>query len=176
MPAANLKDSKGQYHYVISQKEMTTCGPASMAMVEAYYKMKCMNDPEDRLKELSAKLPDGWKPGQGTQFTSLATTLNLIGVKSKMVTVLPAQVFDTLRASVAPRTPAIVEVQHLGRAGFFHAVVCRTIYPDDLAVFLDPATDPPDGIVEVKKRNSPTFQFDPFGKWIFTGDMITCSL
>src|SRR5262249_23326522 len=118
----------------------------------------------------------GWRPGQGTPVTSLATTLNQIGVRSKMVSVLPAHVFDTLQASVASRTPAIVMVKHLGLPGMFHFVVCRAIYPDDLGVFLDPGTDPPKGIVEVKKRNIPTFQFDPFGKWVLTGDMITCSL
>jgi hypothetical protein len=180
MPAVNAKDSRGHSHYMISQEDASACGPVCMAMVEAYYKMRCTKaDLEKRFKDLSGQLPDGWKAGQGADWTSLSTTLSAIGVKNAAVTTTPSQIFDTLKAGVTERTPAIVLVKHLGKAGLFHVVVCRIVYPDDLAVFVDPDfdfIDPKQGLIEVNKRNLPTYKFDESGKWTFDGRVITTSL
>src|SRR5947208_1126301 len=50
---------------------------------------------------------------------------------------------------------------------------------DDLAVFVDldfDFIDPKQGLIEVNKRNLPTYKFDEFGKWAFDGRVITTSL
>jgi ABC-type bacteriocin/lantibiotic exporter with double-glycine peptidase domain len=145
-------DSKGRAHYLLKQELAKSCGPACVAMVEGFYKLKCMVNPEERARQLSQKYSGSFNKEEGTTLDNLYEVLNAEGVKAKApANISRGELFDHLYYNVEERTPAIVQVQWSG--GGFHFVICRIAEKDQPLIFLDPMN----GVVEVEKKNLPRY-------------------
>lgn len=152
MPAEFYRDSKGNLQYVLKQEHATTCGPASVAMVESAYKRMCMIDPEIRARQISQKYPGAWQPATGTQVTNLPYVLNEEGVKAYgAVDAKPSGVWSYISYYARELTPVIVHISWTPSGG--HFAVCKQIYPDGTVIFLDPWY----GLVEVRSNNLPSY-------------------
>ena len=153
MSAVFKYDSKGRTHYILKQEFQKSCGPACVAMVEGFYKLKCLINPEERVRQLSQKFPGSFDKQEGTTMENLYEVLNAEGVKAKAPTnVSRGELFDYLYYNVDERTPAIVQVQW--SKGGFHFAVCRIAEKDQPLIFLDPM----EGVVEVEKKNLPAYR------------------
>ncbi|MGA9773608.1 MAG: cysteine peptidase family C39 domain-containing protein [Blastocatellia bacterium] len=146
-------DSKGRAHYLLKQEFAKSCGPACVAMVEGFYKLKCMINPEERVRQLSQKYPGSFSKEEGTTMENLYEVLSAESVKAKAPANIPrGEFFDYLYYNVDERTPAIVQVQWSG--GGYHFAVCRIADKDQPLVFLDPLN----GVIEVEKQNLPRYR------------------
>jgi hypothetical protein len=133
------RDSKGAIQYMLHQNFSDSCGPTSVAMTESYYKMGWLRaDIEAREEQMAKKFPGGWKPGKGTaNMENLADILAAEKVKVYRATfVHPSAVASYLQFYARPGSPVIVHISWNNGGG--HFVVCRQIYPDGTAIFLDP--------------------------------------
>jgi hypothetical protein len=150
MVAKFFNDSKGRTHYVLMQEKTMSCGPASVAMVESYYKKMCMIDPEGRARQISQNYPGKFTEAGGTQVDNLSYVLNAEGIKAYAAVKVSA-IFNYLWFYVRERTSVIA---HIGwTAGGGHFSICRIVDPDGTCVFLDPYY----GVVEVARANLPTY-------------------
>jgi predicted double-glycine peptidase len=157
-------DSKGRVHYVLKQESSMSCGPACVAMVEGFYKLKCMINPEARAQEISQKYPGNFTREAGTTMENLYEVLNAEGVRaSSPKNVSRGELFDYLYYNVDDRVPAIVQVKWSG--GGSHFAVCRIAEKDQPLVFLDPEY----GVVEAEKKNLPRYR----SAGEITGNIIT---
>jgi len=152
MPAKFYTDSKGKSQYILTQEYATSCGPASVAMTEDSYKQMCMIDPEGRARQLSQKYPGKWTIGGGTaDMENLTDVLNAEEVKSyRAYNVGAGAIYKYLAYYAKELTPVIVRIQWT-KGG--HFVVCKQVYPDGTAIFLDPWY----GLVEVPAASLPAY-------------------
>lgn len=133
------RDSKGMLQWVLHQNFDDSCGPTSVAMTESYYKYGYLyGDMEAREEQMAQKFPGGWQHGRGTpDMENLADILNAEKVKVYRATyVHPGAIASYLQFYAHARTPMICHVRWNGGGG--HFVVCRQVYPDGTAIFLDP--------------------------------------
>jgi hypothetical protein len=157
-------DSRGRAHYLLQQESPKSCGPACVAMIEGFYKLKCLVNPEERARQLSQKFPGNFIKAEGATLGNLHEVLNAEGVKAKApIYVSPVELFDYLYTNVDERTPAIVLIQWA--AGDFHFAVCRIAERNQPLIFLDPKF----GIVEVEKKHLP--RYHTTGE--LTGNLVT---
>jgi ABC-type bacteriocin/lantibiotic exporter with double-glycine peptidase domain len=157
-------DSRGRAHYLLQQESPKSCGLACVAMIEGFYKLKCLVNPEERARQLSQKFPGSFTKEEGATLANLHEVLNAEGVKAKApINVSTAELFDYLYTNVDERTPAIVQIQWTG--GGFHFAVCRMAERDQPLLFLDPSF----GVVEVEKQNLPRYR----ATGQLTGNLVT---
>ena len=86
MSAVFKYDSKGRAHYLLKQELPKSCGPACVAMVEGFYKLKCMVNPEERARQLSQKFSGNFTKEEGATLENLHEVLSAEGVKAKAPT------------------------------------------------------------------------------------------
>lgn len=158
-------DSKGRSHYVLEQEYALSCGPACVAMVEGFYKLKCMIDPEGRARQISQQYPGNFTLKEGTTDVNLYDVLNAEGVRTyPLMELSQEEIFDHLAYHVSERTPAIAHIRWSGGGG--HFAVCRKVDSDNTVIFLDPRY----GVVEVNKKDFPKYRSPGqlSGRLIFT--------
>ncbi len=130
------RDSKDQSWGVLIQEKNKSCGPASVAMTEVYYKSQVIGDPEARARQLSQKYPGHFTETGGTYINNLAYVLREEGIKcyDPFYTVA---VWNYLYAYANDNTPVIVQIAWQGGGG--HFAVCVCVYKtDQKCIFLDP--------------------------------------
>lgn len=151
-----LKDSKNRYHRVCIQSYQTSCGPASVAMVERIFKHLDRSD-EARARQISQKYPGNWTQAGGSWPWNVSSVLNAEGVPTYAATnVGYASVYSYLKFYACFSTPVVAGLQWF--SGGKHFVVCAIRDPDDTFVFFDPWY----GIVEVKGPQFP-YYYGPGG-------------
>lgn len=163
-------DSHGTHWGVMIQEKTTSCGPASVAMTEVYYKSSIVADLETRVRSISQKYPGAWKASVGTMVSNLVDVLRHEGVKCyDELCVQPAAVWPYLYQYARESTPIIV---HITWGKGAHFAVCPWVYKDWTCVFLDPWY----GLVEVDGANlpkyivgDPTGNFEPVAKGSLSG-------
>ena len=125
-------DSDGVEHIIWMQDKADTCGPACIYMIECNRRQLSVLGGEERIKNITAMLPNGYVEGSGTQaIAALAQTLNTIGInaKAKFENNI-ATYLDGARLSV------IVNISWPGGGGHYAVAVKRT--NSNNMVFLDP--------------------------------------
>ncbi len=152
MPAEWVKDSKGQYHYILKQEHPMSCAWACVAMVESLYKSKLMIGTEGKARKLSQEYPGNWTPTGGATMSNVSSVLIAEGIKAyPPVNAQPWGVWNYLWAYARPKTPAIVGIQWGNNT--HHMVVCAHVYLDQSVIFYDPMY----GVVEEKGFTLPSF-------------------
>ena len=150
-------DSHGERWGVLIQQKTTSCGPASVAMTEVYYKSAITADMEGLVRSLSQKMPvrftDNWQK-------NLVSVLRERGVKTyDALGAQPGAVWSYLYAYAKDNTPVIVHIDW--GDGTSHAAVCVQVYKkDQKCIFLDPWY----GLVEFAGSQLPNYTIgDPSG-------------
>jgi|ERR1700730_2859692 hypothetical protein len=129
-------DSHGERWGVMIQEKNMSCGPASVAMTEVYYKQSVSADLEGRIRQLSQKYPGRFTETGGTYINNLAFVLREEGIKC-YDPFYTAAVWNYLYAYVNDNTPVIVQISWMGGGG--HFAVCAYVYKtDQKCIFLDP--------------------------------------
>ncbi len=163
------RDSKGNLQWMLHQNFDDSCGPTSTAMTESYYKLGYLRaDIEAREEAMSKKFPGGWVHGKGTaDMENLADILYAEKVKVYRSTfVHPGAVASYLRFYAGSRSPVIVRIAWNNGGG--HFVVCRQIYPDGTAIFLDPWYL----LVESKLSHLPNYTASDGSKGMTSGHIV----
>ena len=163
-------DSHGIHWGVMIQEKTTSCGPASVAMTEVYYKSSIVANLEAQVRTLSQRYPGRWQASVGTAVTNLVDVLRHEGVKCyDGVCLQPNAVWAYLYKYARESTPVIV---HIAWAKGAHFAVCSWVYNDWTCVFLDPWY----GLVEINGANlpyyyvgDPTSNFPPVAYGQLTG-------
>lgn len=151
MSAKWYTDSKGNGQYVLHQEYSMSCGPASVAMVESYYKRKCLIDPEGKARRLSQKYKGAFTKAGGTKIANLESVLRAEGVLASTTLVSPELVYTYLTWYATESTPVIVHIQWNDTDA--HFAVCKQVYKDGTAIILDPWY----GLVELGKDEAPKY-------------------
>ena len=154
MSDINFRDSKYRWHQICIQEFLTSCGPASVAMVERIYKHLQRSD-EPRARAISQKYPGRWTIEGGAYMNNLSSVLNTEGVKAyKETYVGPAKIRSYLRYYASFSTPVIVHVEWGGTSAMGHFVVCAIADTDNTFVFYDPWY----GIIEIAGSDLPKYR------------------
>ncbi|MBI1897878.1 MAG: hypothetical protein HYS04_15310 [Acidobacteria bacterium] len=152
MPAEWFKDSKGHYHYVITQVGTMGCALASAAMVHSFYKQMCMVDPYGKYLKLSQNYPGKWTPTGGATMSNIRSVLSALNVKTYgPVEAQPWGVWNWLWSYARETTPAIVGIRWGNNTR--HMVVAARVYSDKSVIFYDPFY----GVVEEKGFMLPSY-------------------
>jgi hypothetical protein len=129
-------DSHGERWGVMIQQKHMSCGPASVAMTEVYYKQRVVADVEARIREISQKYPGRFTETGGTYMKNLAYVLREEGIKCYDPLYTKA-VWSYLYAYAKDDTPIIVQIDW--KNGGSHFAVCVYVYKtDQKCIFLDP--------------------------------------
>lgn len=146
-------DSRGRSHYLLHQELDNSCGPASVAMAESFYKQACMIDPEGRARQISRQFPGRFEAASGTTAGNLAYVLNAIGVPCYASECVPQnRLFDYFWHYIGERTKIIAKI--LWSGGGRHFTVLKEIDPaTHRMLFLDPWYD----VVEVDRARLPNY-------------------
>jgi Peptidase_C39 like family len=153
------KDSHGESWGVMMQEKTMSCGPASVAMTEVYYKSSVVADLESRIRKLSQRYPGKFTEESGTNVKNLVSVLRDEGVKCyDALGAQPAAVWSYLYAYANDNTPVIV---HIAFSSGGHFAVCPYVYKkDQRCIFLDPWY----GLVELAGSSLPDYTVgDPTG-------------
>lgn len=154
MSDMNFRDSKYRWHQICIQEYLTSCGPASIAMVERISKHLKRSD-EPRARALSQKYPGRWSIEGGSDMNNLSYVLNAEGTKAyKETYVGPEKVQSYLKYYACFNTPVIAHVKWGGSAAMGHFVVCAIADDDGTFVFYDPWY----GIIEIRGSDLPKYQ------------------
>jgi Peptidase C39 family len=152
-------DSHGERWGVMIQEKTMSCGPASVAMTEVYYKSGIVADLESRVRKLSQKYPGRFTEEQGTNVKNLVYVLRDEGIKCyDALCADAAAVWSYLYAYAKDNTPVIVHISW-GNGG--HFAICPYVYKNDWrCIFLDPWY----GLVEIGGAQLPKYVVgDPTG-------------
>ena len=125
-------DSDGVQHVIWLQDKSDTCGPACIYMIECNRRLQSVIGGEERVKKITAMMPNGYVEGAGTQaIAALAQTLDTIGISAHAK-------FENNMANYldSARFPVIVNISWAGGGGHY-AVAVKTTRSNDV-VFLDP--------------------------------------
>jgi hypothetical protein len=167
-------DSHGERWGVMIQEKHMSCGPASVAMTEVYYKSGIVADLEARVRKLSQKYPGRFTEEQGTNVKNLVEVLRDEGIKCyDALYAQPAAVWSYLYKYANDDTPVIV---HIAWKTGGHFAVCAYVYKKDWrCIFLDPWY----GLVELAGSQlpkyvvgDPTGTFEPVAKGELSGWII----
>jgi hypothetical protein len=153
------RDSHGASWGVMMQEKHMSCGPASAAMTEVYYKSGIVANLEARIRQLSQKYPGRFTEEMGTNADNLAEVLRDEGIKCyDALAAQPAAVWSYLYRYANDDTPVIVHIAW-ERGG--HFAVCVYVYKKDQhCIFLDPWY----GLVELAGSSLPDYIVgDPTG-------------
>jgi len=168
------KDSAGYSWGVMMQEKTTSCGPASVAMTEVYYKSNAVANLESQVRALSNQYPGYWKASSGTDMSNLVYVLRARGIKCYDVfNSGPCSVWNYIYKYANDNTPVIV---HINWGTGSHFAPCVYVYKKTLrCIFLDPWY----GLVEVFGPDlpqymvvDPTGNFPPVAKGSLSGYMI----
>jgi hypothetical protein len=153
-------DSHGERWGVMMQEKHMSCGPASVAMTEVYYKSGITENLEAKVRQISQKYPGKFTEEAGTNVKNLVAVLRDEGVRCyDAVNVQPGVVWNYLYQYAKDETPVIV---HIGwNPGGAHFATCVYVYKSDQKViFLDPWY----GLVEITGSALPNYVVvDPTG-------------
>ena len=146
-------DSHGERWGVLIQEKTMSCGPASVAMSEVYYKSAITADLEALVRSLSQHYPGKFTEEKGTNVKNLVSVLRERGVKTyDALCAQPESVWSYLYAYAKDNTPAIVHIDWGGGAAHFS--VCAQVYKNDQhCIFLDPWY----GLVEFAGSQLPSY-------------------
>lgn len=170
------RDSHGESWGVMMQEKNQSCGPASVAMTEVYYKSSVTANLETRVRQLSQKYPGKFTEDGGTNMDNLVYVLRDQGIKCYDVTGAQpaAKVWNYLYAYAKDNTPVIVHISWTPGGG--HFAVCVHVYKSDLKCII---LDPWYGLVEVYGPDlpkyvvgDPTGNFPPVAKGNLSGAII----
>src|SRR5262245_56800945 len=104
-------DSHGERWCVMIQEKTMSCGPASAAMTEVYYKSGIVADLESRVRKLSQKYPGRFTEEQGTNVKNLVYVLRDEGIRCyDALCADSAAVWSYLYAYAKDDTPVIVHI------------------------------------------------------------------
>lgn len=152
-------DSHGERWGVMMQEKSTSCGPASVAMTEVYYKSGITADLEARVRQLSQQYAGNWTQEGGTSVSNLADVLRAERIQCyNAFNAQPGGVWSYLYQYAKDSSPVIVHIQWNKGA---HFAVCANVYKNDQKViFLDPWY----GLVELPGSQLPNYWVgDPSG-------------
>lgn len=146
------RDSHGESWGVMMQEKTMSCGPASVAMTEVYYKSSIVADLETRVRQLSQKYPGRFTEENGTNVKNLVSVLRDERIKCyDALCAQPAAVWSYLYQYAHDNTPVII---HIAWEKGAHFAVCVFVYKkDQKCIFLDPWY----GLVELAGSNLPNY-------------------
>lgn len=140
-------DSDGNHQYIWTQERSQSCGPACVYMIERLKTLSCPAGGEERIRQITALLPNGYTDAGGTaSYTALSRVLNLIHIPAKSS--YQSNFSDYL---LAANFPFIARIGWPNNTG--HFVVCVNLSSVGNLICLDPWY----GLVEPTISNLPTY-------------------
>ncbi|MFD1554835.1 papain-like cysteine protease family protein [Paraburkholderia silviterrae] len=142
-------DSDGNYQFVWMQELRFSCGPACVYMIERIKKQACPAGGEERIRQITALLPEGYSEAQGgTQsYNALALALQAIGFSATAILIEHFRDFLALASF-----PFITRIGWPDGSG--HFVVCVACTRNAELVCLDPWG----GLTQPKLQFIPVYQ------------------
>lgn len=125
-------DSDGNQQFIWTQERSQSCGPACVYMLERIKTQTCPVGGEQRIRQITALLPNGYTDAGGTaSYTALASALNQINIPSKSF--FRSNFGDFL---INAKFPFITRIAWPNNGG--HFVVCVDVTNTGNLICLDP--------------------------------------
>lgn len=156
-------DTDGEQQIIWRQDINDSCGPACIYMMENLKNRGCTVGGEERVRQISGLLPNGYHDGHGTFASSIQVVMNFVGIRSKYSTQFSGASFGVFVSE--DHFPFIAHIRWGGGGG--HFIVCAKLAKNGTVVCLDPWS----GLTQVPSSALPSYNA-PSGSGIFSGIVI----